>query len=426
MADDRHTLVVVNPGHFHAALTLRMPHPRLREDVYVYAEDGPDLERFLDIVKAFNTRACAPTRWKLHVHRGSDHLERLLLERPGRLAVVAGRNDRKMALIAALHQAGFLVLGDKPWTIGPQQLDALRSTASSAPLAMDIMTERHEVSVRLLKALMQVEEVFGVPQGDAQTPALSLRSVHHLYKLVNGRPLVRPAWYFDVGAQGEGITDVNTHLVDLVQWMLGEGQPPCDCDRDVELLCARQWPTAVPRELFCRITGLDDFPAALQPAIAGGCLQYLCNAVIAYRLRGVPIRIEALWDLAIPEGGGDTHCFKVRGTRADLTVTLDATTRFRTELTVDPRQADGFQRRLSAALASLQQAFPGIAAQPSGAGFRIDVPDALRTTHEEHFAAVLDEFIEHADSGRTPVNLAGDLVAKYTLLQRARERSHAD
>ena len=424
MADERHTLVVVNPGHFHAALTLRLPHPRLREDVHVYAEDGPDLERFVEIVAAFNTRAVAPTRWKLHVHRGADYLQRLLREQPGRLAVVAGRNDHKMALIAALHQAGFLVLGDKPWTIEPGQLDALRATCAAGPLAMDIMTERHEVSVRLLKALMQSEAVFGAPRGSAAAPALSLRSVHHLYKLVNGRPLVRPAWYFDVGVQGEGITDVNTHLVDLVQWMLGDGQPPYDFERDVALLAARQWPTSVPRDLFCRITGLDDFPAPLRASVNDAALHYLCNASIAYRLRGVPVEIEALWDLAIPAGGGDTHCFRVRGTRADLAVRLDATTAFRTELTVAPLQAGGYGKALSAALASLQVDFPGVAAHETTAGFRIHIPDALRTTHEEHFAVVLDEFIACADTGYAPDNVAPDLVAKYTLLQRALVLSH--
>ena len=119
MTADKHTVVVVNPGHFHAALTLRLAHPRLSDDVHVYSEDGPDLERFLAIVRAFNERPIAPTRWKLHVYRGQDYLQRLLGERPGRLAVVAGRNDHKMALIAQLHANGFLVLGDKPWIIRP-------------------------------------------------------------------------------------------------------------------------------------------------------------------------------------------------------------------------------------------------------------------------------------------------------------------
>ena len=36
----------------------------------------------------------------------------------------------------------------------------------------------------------------------------------------------------------------------------------------VELLRARQWPTEVPRDMFRRITGLDEFPEALRHRVA--------------------------------------------------------------------------------------------------------------------------------------------------------------
>ena len=47
-----------------------------------------------------------------------------------------------------------------------------------------------------------------------------MESVHYLLKMVAGAPLRRPAWFFDVGQQGEGLSDVGTHLVDLVPWVL--------------------------------------------------------------------------------------------------------------------------------------------------------------------------------------------------------------
>ena len=419
MTTDKHTLVVVNPGHFHAALTLRLPHPRLEEDVHVYAEDGPDLERFLAIVESFNARERNPTRWKLHLHRGRDFLQRLIAERPGRLAIVAGRNDAKIGLIERLHAAGIAVLADKPWVIRADQLDAVRRVCSAPPLAMDIMTERHEVSVRAMKALMQHEEVMGT------LACLSLKSVHHLYKLVNGRPLVRPAWYFDVDAQGEGIGDVNTHLADLVQWMT-ESDSPHDFARDVELIAARQWPTAVPLDMFQRITGLTAFPEKLSGQIEDGVLHYLCNASVRYRLRDVAVELETRWDLAIPQGGGDTHRFVARGTRAEIEVRLDASTGFKSGLTVRPREPSAsYSAALASALASMQTRFPGMAAQPSDGRFRLAIPDALRSTHEEHFAVVLDEFIDHLDRQAWPRNVGADLLTKYTLLQRARDLSHA-
>src|SRR5579859_6525233 len=132
------TLVIVNPGHFHAALTLRERHPLINDDIHVFAEDGPDVDHFVDLVHAFNERAVNPTRWTLYVYRGADFLEKLLAQRPGQGAIVAGRNSEKMLLIHLLHARGFHVLGDKPWVIESTQIGLLREVIASAPLAMDI------------------------------------------------------------------------------------------------------------------------------------------------------------------------------------------------------------------------------------------------------------------------------------------------
>jgi predicted dehydrogenase len=420
----KHTLLVLDPGHFHAALSLRKPHPRLDDHVYVYGQDGPDLDAFLRLVSSFNTRPSDPTRWQLDVYRGSDPLGRLLAERRGDVAIVAGRNDTKMRAIARLHQAGFAVLGDKPWLIDAAELPLLQATVSGPPLAMDIMTERHEITNRLQRALIRRPEVFGAFRRDGAEPALHLRSVHHLYKLVNGQPLVRPAWYFDLAVQGEGMTDVNTHLVDLAQWMVG-GESAVDYARDVELAGARQWPTEVPLERFAQITGLPAFPDALRAHVHGDTLHYLCNAALSCRLRGVPVTLEAIWDLAIPDGGGDTHYAIARGSRADVVIEQGPHTRFVPELFVRPAAAGAVDGRvLAEVVATLQEIYPGIAVEPDGAAFRITIPSALRTTHEQHFAAVLDAFLGLLDSGTAPAEIGPELVAKYTLLVRGKERAH--
>ncbi|HZP92162.1 MAG TPA: putative oxidoreductase C-terminal domain-containing protein [Burkholderiales bacterium] len=426
MAAGKHALVVLNPGHFHAALTLRERHPRLRDDVYVYAEDGPELESFLRLVRSFNERAAAPTCWNLHVYRGADCLQRLCAERPGDVAVVAGRNDTKMSSILRLHAAGFFVLGDKPWIIGARQLDMLKEAAESPPLAMDIMTERYEIANRVQKALVERPQIFGRLRTDGDGPGIALRSVHHLYKTVGGRPLVRPSWFFDVAVQGEGIVDVTTHLVDLAQWMTG-GDRAFDYERDIELVSARQWPTQVPRELFRRITGVRDFPEGLRDRVVGGALLYLCNACIDFRLHGVPVRVESLWAPAPPEGGGDTHCAMLRGSGADLLVEQDASTEFVTALSVRPVESGAkFAGMLADAIASLQDEFPGLGLRPSGGAFRITIPEMLRTTHEQHFARVLDQFLACIDSGEAPGDFGAGLVARYTLLARAAELSHGE
>ena len=118
------------------------------------------------------------------------------------------------------------------------------------------MTERHEVATLVQKALTEHAEVFGRFRTGGDEPAIAMKSVHHLYKIVNQKPLVRPAWYLRHRARKAKVSPTSpTHLVDLAQWMTGAGQP-FDYERDVELLSARQWPTEVPRDLFARITGL--------------------------------------------------------------------------------------------------------------------------------------------------------------------------
>lgn len=58
-----HTLLFLDPGHFHATLTLRVPHPHVSDELYVYAPDGPELRDFLALVDRFNRRPHDPTHW---------------------------------------------------------------------------------------------------------------------------------------------------------------------------------------------------------------------------------------------------------------------------------------------------------------------------------------------------------------------------
>ena len=101
----------------------------------------------------------------------------------------------------------------------PKLEEAFRVATEKGILLYDVMTERFEVTTILQKMLSQKDEVFGKLQpGSEKDPAVTKESVHHFSKIVSGTPLLRPAWFFDVEQQGEGIVDVTTHLVDLVQW----------------------------------------------------------------------------------------------------------------------------------------------------------------------------------------------------------------
>ena len=413
-----HHLIFPNPGHFHAALTLRKSDPRLSPDIFVYAEAGAELEAFLGLVNAFNTRAENPTHWVPHVVTGADWFARLIAERKGDIAVLAGKNDRKMAHIRKLHDAGFHVLADKPWVVDTAGLPDLRAAMAGPPLVMDIMTERHEVTLVLLRSLLADPQVFGKFAGSEAMPALEVETTHQLYKTVNGKVLVRYPWYFDIRVQGDGIVDIPTHLVDQVQWLMGDHANVYA--RDVELQRARRWSTDLDADAFQRITRLATFPEALQPHVRQGVLRYLCNGEIGFRLRGVPARVRSVWGLTTTPTADD-YRLVCRGTRAEIVLEHGAHADSGRRLLVTPRAADAASvgAALSALVAQWQAVHPGVQAVRRQDGWEIVVPAALLIGHEDHFAMVLEEFLGHLERGAWPKHLASNIITKYTLLAEA-------
>ncbi|HEY4908803.1 MAG TPA: putative oxidoreductase C-terminal domain-containing protein [Methylomirabilota bacterium] len=417
-----HTLAFLEPGHFHAALTLGTPHPNVREEIFVYAPPGQELDDFLAIIDAFNRRAESPTAWKPVVRAGDRSLERLIADRPGNVVILAGRNDRKIAMMRRLHDAGFHILADKPWLAGPDGLDDLRHTLSGGPLAVEIMTGRHEIMSRLARKIVGEPEVFGgFDEGGMAKPAIEISGVHHLEKVVNGAPLRRPVWYFDVRVQGDGIADIPTHMVDQVQRLVAAASPGGVAPPGtLELLAVRRWATQVPRALFARVTGRPDFPLELRDVVAGSELSYLGNAELSVRLGGVTAILDTRWDLSVPPGGGDTHRSVIRGSRAEIRVEQNAETGFRRRLSILPRGAPGRVRvALERVVTAWQDAHPGLAVSEAGAGWEICVPRELDAGHESHFPLVLADFLTRVERGSAASNLAEETLAKYTLLTRA-------
>jgi hypothetical protein len=283
---------------------------------------------------------------------------------------------------------------------------------------MEMMTGRHAPAARVLERLVRVPDVFGAFRTDGPEPAIRLASVHHLEKSVNGAPLRRPAWFFDVRVQGDGVADIPTHQVDQAQRLLaGHGAPG---DRRAELVAARRWTTPVPRELFARVTGVPDFPADLAGAVRGEVLRYAGNAEVAFRLRGVDVRLTTRWDLTEPAGGGDAHELQAEGTEARVRLEQGPRTGFRRRLVVEPRgAAPRVEAALRRAIAAWQAEHPGLAAGVAPDGFEIAVPVAPGAAHESQFPLVLDEFLRGLDTTPWPDERAADTLAKYDLLARA-------
>jgi predicted dehydrogenase len=415
-------LLTLDPGHFHAALVQKEMYPGVAPRAHVYAPLGPDLLAHLARVAGFNARPADPTAWDLEVHAGPRFLERLLDERPGNVVVLSGRNRVKIDRIRAAVRAGLHVLADKPWVLEPDDLPKLAAVLDEAEarglVAYDIMTERYEITSILQRELVQDPAVFGTAVvGSAAEPGVAMESLHYLVKLVAGVPNRRPPWFFDVREQGEGLTDVGTHLVDLVPWVLFPGQG-IDAARDVEVLSARRWPTVLGPDDFRKATGEAAFPESLAPALRDGRLDYFCNTLVSYTLRGVHVRLDVRWDYEAAPGVGDTHYACFRGTRSRVEVRQGAEEGYRPELYVVPNEPGGREvgAAVRARVAALQPRFPGVGVEEAGGRLRVTIPDRYRIGHEAHFAEVTRQFLAYLDDPRAvPAWENPNMLAKYTV-----------
>ena len=179
------------------------------------------MEQYLKSVESYNEREKGATAWKNKVYIGEDYLEKMLSDKKGEVVVLAGDNQKKTKYILESVKAGYHVLSDKPMAICEEDFELLRQAyeiaGSKGLVIYELMTERYDILNIVEKKIMEDTSVFGtLVKGTKQKPAIDLESVHHFYKKVSGKPLIRPAWYYDVKRQGEGLADVTTHLIDLV------------------------------------------------------------------------------------------------------------------------------------------------------------------------------------------------------------------
>jgi len=410
------SLIVVDPGHFHAALAQREMYDNVAERVQVYAPIGPDLVDYLTRIARFNTRAEAPTRWELEIHAGGDFLDRMAREKAGDAAIFAGRNNEKIGAIARAVEAGLHVLSDKPMIIRRADLPALGAVLDAAAakrlVVLDMMGGRQEITRALTRILHADPEIFGEQiAGSPEEPGVEMTSVHHLMKMVSGVPNPRPPWYFDVWQQGDALADIGTHLVDRVHGTLFPEQA-LDWRRDIAIGAVRRWPVMVDLAQFRQVTGEADWPDHLGDAVAGGTLAYHCNTHLDYAVRGIHVGLDMVWEWLEPAGGGDTHTETWRGTRARIELRHGPAQGWRPQLYVVP--LGDIDAALERRIMALAEARPGLGLERQGGERRIVIPDALRIGHDAHFRELTRNFLGHVEApGSLPAWETQNLVAKY-------------
>jgi predicted dehydrogenase len=414
-------LITLDPGHFHAALVQKFMYPQVDPVVNVYSPGGADLDQHLARIESYNKRAENPTKWQEKVLVSPDFLKVMLQEKPGNVVVLSGNNRFKTDYIHKSIDAGLNVLADKPMAVNSGDFGLLRKTFALAQkrnvLLYDIMTERYEITSILQRELAQFPEVFGTLEtGTADDPAVVIESIHHFFKEVSGKPLIRPAWFFDVRQQGEALPDVGTHLVDLVQWICFP-DVTLDWKKDVNVYAARHWPTRLTPEQFQKATGLSDYPKFLRKDVdANGMLNVLQNGEVCYTLRGVHVKVRPLWKFEAPEGTKDSHYARLRGTKANLEIRQGPAQDYKPTLYVEARygtRQEDLEAALKAAVQQLQARHPGIEAKSVGQLFQIVIPEKYAVGHEAHFGAVTEAFLKYLAEGKLPSWEVPNMLAKY-------------
>ncbi len=428
-------LVVLDPGHFHASLLQKFPQKQVNDTVWVYAPEGDELNQYMKSIEGYNRRSDDPTRWHEMVCAGEDYLERMIEEKKGNVVILAGNNGKKTGYIAKSINAGYNVLSDKPMAINKEGFKLLEAAFDSARAQdvylYDVMTERYEILNTLTRELINNRELFGeLRDGTPDDPSVVMENVHHFYKQVSGNVLVRPAWFYDVEQQGEGMVDVATHLVDLIHWQCFPDST-IDYRNDVQITSANHWPTTLTLDDFTRSTQLEAFPDFLTKYVKDGRLDVYSNGRINYRVKGKNIQVTALWNYEAPEGGGDAYSALIKGTRASVEIVQNKEENYIKQLYIEKDQSvDGkvFELALSEMVSELQKTYPYLSVQRiTDERYQIIVPVENRKGHEDYFGMVAAKYFGYLVNRDLPEWEVSNMLAKYyittTALEMAKKNS---
>lgn len=419
-------LIVLDPGHFHASLLQKNSLAALSDTVVVYAPEGAEVEQYVAAIENYNNREENPTKWVLEVSLGDGFVERMVEEKRGDVVVLAGNNRNKTRYIYESVNAGFNVLADKPMAITSEDYELLQKAyqvaAEKGVIIYELMTERYDIQNIVEKRILANESLFGtLTKGTVDEPAVYQESVHHFCKMVSGKPSVRPAWYYDVEQQGEGIADVTTHLIDQVAWQCFPEQS-ISID-EVKVVGAEHWPTRITATQYEQSTGCTEWPDYLKKDIRRGVLGVNANGVVNFVMKDVNVEMKVVWNFVAPEGGGDTSTSVKRGTKAVVKQLQNADNGYVKSLYIEPAcgvNCEEFGTAVAAFEKELQAEWPTITiVEDSTNRYRVVIPKDIRLSHEEHFGKVAESFLEYKNGKPMPEWEVANTLAKYLITTEA-------
>jgi hypothetical protein len=288
------------------------------------------------------------------------------------------------------------------------------------------MTERFEITTILQRELSMMPEVFGtLDTGTVDNPAVIMESGHNFYKNVSGNVVVRPTWFMDASQQGNGIVDVTTHLVDLVQWECFPDQS-LDYTKDIIVDSARRWPTNMTTTQFKTITKQNDMPSFFHDnKLNDTTLKVWSNGEINYKIKGVHAKVSVVWEYQTASGS-DTHYSLMRGSKANLVIRQDAEQQYKPTLYIEPGWPTyidtSYEKPLMEQIKKLQAKYPGVELKRiKGIGkgmtykyrWEVVIPDKYKEGHESHFARVTENYLDYFKNHNMPAWEVPNMLAKY-------------
>jgi Putative oxidoreductase C terminal domain len=256
--------------------------------------------------------------------------------------------------------------------------------------------------------------------GSVDHPAVEMTSDHNFYKNVSGNIVVRPAWFMDASQQGNGIVDVTTHLVDLVQWECLPEQT-LDQTKDITVTSARRWPTIMTSTQFKTITKLNEVPSFIERSNqTDSLLQVWSNGEINYTIKGVHAKVTVVWSYQT-ESGSDTHYSLMRGTKANLVIRQGKEENFKPVLYIEPIVDTGYNPTES--FKKIQSNYPDInlkehvvikpGVTTGYSIWEVIIPDKYKEGHESHFARVTEKYLGYLKNKALPAWEVPNMLAKY-------------
>ncbi|MCB9219481.1 MAG: Gfo/Idh/MocA family oxidoreductase [Ignavibacteriales bacterium] len=418
--NDEVKLITLDPGHFHAALVQKVMHDQIDPNVFVYAPESEDVKIHLNLINSYNARNENPTNWNENVYTGDDFLKKMLDEKKGNVVVISGNNRKKTEYIMESIKTGMNVLADKPMVIDIENFELLKNAFKTAEennvLLYDIMTERSEITTILQKEISLIPEIFGsLEYGSEKDPAVIRESIHNFYKYVSGSVLKRPAWFFDVKQQGEGVADITTHLVDLVQWQCFP-EKILDYKNDIKILSANRWPTKITTEQFNTVTGINDFPEFLKKDLHNDTLHVYCNGEINYKIKGVHAKVYIVWNYRSPEDAGDAVYALMRGTKSNLIILQGKEQNYKPTLYIQPVKGidiNLFENVLAENFKIISEKYKGVSLKKLDTKWEVEIPSIYDVGHEAHFADVTSRYLQYLIDGKLPDWEIPNMLAKY-------------